>query len=453
MTLIQEITFKTRFKALSIFALGFLFINPALFAATFTISSNVSGYSALDTTNTTPVVYASFGSIACTTWDSDDNDEPNTGCAITPISTSSSLNICFTHDNGSAINMYAFRNSDRDSQITENSASTNTNVASGSEGCLDLTWSNVISALKSNDTTNCTDTHCQNSFYVYSDSNTDGTVEDTDFKIQVNVKYSDWSTAAFATASTSGNCSSSSVTNFPCILAYSFTPGDSKAYLYSVNDPQFVVNSAWPDVSDHLPIKYVRFYYGIGTGLTDVDIESTNYTDLQINDDGSFVTDNISGLINDQTYYFRAAVVDAAGSVGYMLDITSTSGMATGYTPFAKPAEVFGVFENSRCFIATAAYGSPLAPKLDQLRNFRDQILLKYSWGKKFVSFYYEHSPKYAAMLMDSPILQKTVQVLLWPAWVFSALSLRFSIEAVSLVSLLLFSLILVRIKRRKAAI
>lgn len=45
----------------------------------------------------------------------------------------------------------------------------------------------------------------------------------------------------------------------------------------------------------------------------------------------------------------------------------------------------------SGCFIATAAYGTPLHQDLDVLRRFRDRVL-----PDDLVNFYYRHSPRLA---------------------------------------------------------
>jgi hypothetical protein len=57
------------------------------------------------------------------------------------------------------------------------------------------------------------------------------------------------------------------------------------------------------------------------------------------------------------------------------------------------------------CFIATAAYGSLLAPQVIGLRQFRDEVLLRSTVGTAFVSFYYRISPPLAAVIAHSAIL------------------------------------------------
>jgi tetratricopeptide (TPR) repeat protein len=64
--------------------------------------------------------------------------------------------------------------------------------------------------------------------------------------------------------------------------------------------------------------------------------------------------------------------------------------------------------KGSGCFIATAAMGSYNHPKVMELRIFRDEWVLKKSWGKSFVEWYYKYGAK-AAKLVDKSILLKKV--------------------------------------------
>ena len=67
------------------------------------------------------------------------------------------------------------------------------------------------------------------------------------------------------------------------------------------------------------------------------------------------------------------------------------------------------------CFIATAAYGTPLADEVGILCEFRDRHLLKNELGRRFVRFYYKTSPPIAKTISKSWLLKKIVRFLLRP--------------------------------------
>ncbi len=67
------------------------------------------------------------------------------------------------------------------------------------------------------------------------------------------------------------------------------------------------------------------------------------------------------------------------------------------------------------CFIATAAYGTPLAEDLAPLRALRDRILLPRAAGTAFVDTYYRLSPPVADFIADSPLLRAVVRAGLGP--------------------------------------
>jgi hypothetical protein len=73
--------------------------------------------------------------------------------------------------------------------------------------------------------------------------------------------------------------------------------------------------------------------------------------------------------------------------------------------------------KKSGCFIATATYGSPLAPEVLVFRRFRDDILLTSKAGTAFVKFYYLVSPPLARLISKCRILKNlTRRLLLEPA-------------------------------------
>ena len=65
------------------------------------------------------------------------------------------------------------------------------------------------------------------------------------------------------------------------------------------------------------------------------------------------------------------------------------------------------------CFIATAAYGSYLDPKVKILRDFRDRYLLTNTPGKTLVEFYYRHSPPVADYIRQREGVRVVVRALL----------------------------------------
>ena len=76
------------------------------------------------------------------------------------------------------------------------------------------------------------------------------------------------------------------------------------------------------------------------------------------------------------------------------------------------------------CFIATAAYGTPMADEIVVLRNFRDAYLLNNAVGTAFVDAYYRVSPSIAEVVADHPTAAQAVRVALVPAIALSRIAL-----------------------------
>lgn len=69
------------------------------------------------------------------------------------------------------------------------------------------------------------------------------------------------------------------------------------------------------------------------------------------------------------------------------------------YFPFATNIYV----KKSGCFVLTACYGDHDAPTVMQYRQFRDNYLDKYEYGRKFIAWYYVNGPKWAEQIENMP--------------------------------------------------
>lgn len=119
---------------------------------------------------------------------------------------------------------------------------------------------------------------------------------------------------------------------------------------------------------------------------------------------------SISGLENGKAY----AIFAYYSPGGLSRSVCQTSSPVDNTTYSELNGEDEASRSDPKCFIATAAYGSPLHKNLKPLRWFRDQVLLKFDFGKNFVRWYYENGPKAATYVTASPILQLLARGMLW---------------------------------------
>jgi hypothetical protein len=97
------------------------------------------------------------------------------------------------------------------------------------------------------------------------------------------------------------------------------------------------------------------------------------------------------------------------------------------------------------CFIATAAYGSPMQSYVKILREFRDRFLLESSIGKAFVNFYYKYSPPVANFITKHTNLRAMVRMSLLPFVGISWVALKLGLVP-TMVIMLFFSFVLIGI-------
>lgn len=184
-------------------------------------------------------------------------------------------------------------------------------------------------------------------------------------------------------------------------------------------------------ITSTTPITITGGKYSINGGSyidTNGEVNNANTVTVQLTSSGSYSTKT-----------------DAVLTIGGVSDTFSVT------TKAAPPGGDDGG-GGGGCFIATAAFGSPIAGQVEILRLLRDRYLLTNAAGKKFVSWYYKNGPFAASWIKDRPLVKVAVQATLYPLIGFSALLISGYLPFVA-VGFLLSTLLFLSLKPKKVII
>ncbi|WP_224982783.1 MXAN_6640 family putative metalloprotease [Geomonas agri] len=181
----------------------------------------------------------------------------------------------------------------------------------------------------------------------------------------------------------------------------------------------------------HYTFAFYRFVPTVG--VADLTISVTKTTGAQVS-----VLKKVSGVVSEIAANVGGATytVTGFGSLNPATDevvlvVVNTTNVDNHQVSFSTDGSASAVTEptvstgsgtgtgggggGGGCFIATAAYGSYLHPKVAELRAFRDRYLLTNAPGRLFVAAYYRISPPIADVIARHEWMKSGVRCLLLP--------------------------------------
>ena len=311
-----------------------------------------------------------------------------------------------------------------------------------------VTWAEICKAFSSGADGTCS-TSFSGTLKVGVENSSSGTLAES-VNISINFRYLD-PTVSATTNGFHTDCDSTTTTTAQPnegICGFTVLPGDEKVFLSDVKKP-----TTFPKpLGTGTTVNFwgVRFFYSPtseSSPTNSVIIPGNGITqsaDIQISADGSMSPTKIKDLQNDVTYVFNIATIDFGGNVAFFTD----QDIAVGQFHKAKPSKVFGLLDKKKCFVATAAFGSEMDPRIQIFRNFRDQILMENTFGRNFVAWYYTNGPSLAKFIAGSNELRTVTRWVLWPLLIFAELSLKIGALAALTTALIAFAVMVLLFRR-----
>jgi hypothetical protein len=157
---------------------------------------------------------------------------------------------------------------------------------------------------------------------------------------------------------------------------------------------------------------------GTYAGIAVVSSNVTSYVDTTVTDGETYCYEVVAYNNAGDSFPSNEACATATSATGFTTAPPSNSGTAS-----STAAGDGGGGGGGGCFIATAAFGSPLAPEVQLLREVRDAYLLPYRPGRAAVQAYYTMSPPIADLISRSETLRAIVRLGLTPILGWAAIT------------------------------
>jgi len=163
----------------------------------------------------------------------------------------------------------------------------------------------------------------------------------------------------------------------------------------------------WNQISDISPLASASL-----TSLTELDLGGNQISDISPLSNLTNLTELWLGSNNISDI---KPLVDNPGlGEGDYVNLWFNPLSDTSLDTYVPQLEARGVIVDYRypswCFIATAAYGTPMAGEIQVLREFRDEYLLTNPLGQALVDLYYRVSPPMAEFITEHPSLKPIVR-------------------------------------------
>ena len=112
--------------------------------------------------------------------------------------------------------------------------------------------------------------------------------------------------------------------------------------------------------------------------------------------------------------YFKKEVASAVSTMSKIKSLDMTKDCRNYFNNnYSTLTNINSKLNPSGCYIATMAYGYYDHPQVIVLRQFRDSYLSHRDWGRKFISFYYAHSPHWVEVLKGHRLINAVIRKLL----------------------------------------